>query len=166
MAFAFIRAASGAFRKAFKDTFVRTGVSGLGTATDGSVWDATAVRGTWSIISNRATGNDANYPMAAVDMGTADVNVSIKSALQGTAAALWVTNSGNWWAVGIDQTQATCNCQTCSTYTAGNYVAGNYVAATYTPGNTNSGNYVAGNYVAGNTICTYYQNSNGACVIA
>ena len=150
MPFPFVGAVSSAFRKAFKDTFSRANQSGLGTATDGSAWPTTAVRGTWSITSSRATGNDANYPMAAVEMGTADVNISLQSALQGTAAALWVTDSGNWWAVGIDQTQATCNCQTCTAYVAGNYVPGNYVA---------------GNYVAGTTFCSFWQNSNGSCPV-
>jgi len=150
MPFPFVGSIAAAFRNTFKDTFSRTNQSGLGTATDGSIWPATAVRGTWSITSSRATGNDANYPMAAVEMGTANVNISLQSALQGTAAALWITDSGNWWAVGLDQTQASCNCQTCTAYVSGNYVPGNYVS---------------GNYVSGTTFCSWWQNSNGSCPI-
>ena len=157
MARSFIAAQFASVRKRFIDTFTRSNQSGLGTADDGSSW--TVTRGSWSISSNTAVGNDANYPMAVQNMGVKDVTVSVKGALQGTAAALWVTDSGNWWAVGIDQTTTSCNCQTCYNYFP-------YYPATYTPGNYVSGNYVAGNYVAGNTVCTYWQNSNAACAIA
>lgn len=116
-----------AVRKRFYDTFTRSNTTGgLGTATDGSLWNA--VRGTFTVVSNKATGDTSNYPIATQKMPTSDINLSISSASQGAAAALWVTDSGNWWAVGIDQTTTSCNCQTCSQCNA--YSGGNCASST------------------------------------
>lgn len=100
-----------AVRKRFYDTFNRADQSGLGTATDGSLWRQ--IRGAFSISGNKAVGDSNNYPMAVVDLPFSNVDIALTGITQGSAAALWVTDSGNWWAVGIDQTSVT-NCQTCS----------------------------------------------------
>ena len=116
-------------RKTFKDTFDRANTAGsLGTSSDGSLWSA--IRGTFTVSTNKAVSVDAasSYPAATVDMNTQNVSISIKGATQGTTAALWVTDSGNWFGVGIDQTQVSastlsageralisCNCGTCET---------------------------------------------------
>lgn len=142
------------------DTFVRGNTSGsLGTASDGSVW--TAIRGIFAVVSNKASGDTTSYPIAAQTL-VADVDIQINDISQGTGAAIWVTDSGNWWAVGADSgTGSNCNCSTC------------YNTATYTPGNDV---YVAGYnnapyyYQYGCTTCYNngtaiyrYQSSNGAC---
>lgn len=106
-----LSSAAAAVRKRFFDNFNRADQSGLGTASDGGFWRQ--IRGSFSISGNKAVGADNNYPMAVVDMPFSNVEIDISGATQGSAAALWVTDSGNWWAVGIDQASVT-NCQTCN----------------------------------------------------
>lgn len=101
----------GAVRNRFFDNFNRANQTGLGTATDGSLWKQ--IRGQFNISGNQAVGADNNYPMAVVDMPFSNVDIALTGVTQGSAAALWVTDSGNWWAVGIDQVSQT-NCQTCN----------------------------------------------------
>jgi len=106
---------SSAFRKVigtagsnpFNDDFNRTDGS-INPAEDGGVWQA--IRGTFQISGNKASSlNDSNYPIAAVDSFTSNVDIDIKGTT-GTGAALWVTDSGNWWSVGTVQTSEQCNC--------------------------------------------------------
>ena len=159
-----------ATRKRFYDSFTRTDTSGsLGTATDGSKWNA--IRGTFTVATNKASsGSDANYPMATQSMPTTNVSVSLQDVTQGASVALWAVDSANWWAVGVDRTVDNAyNCATCYNYNAiiagnayYNYVPGN-AYYNYVPGNAYY-NYVAGTYVG--ATCGYYQNSNGACPIA
>ena len=133
----------GAVRKAFFDTFNRSNQSGLGTASDGSLWDA--IRGTFNIVSNKAEGQTpSGYPLASVSMPSEAVTINLKGVTQGSTAALWITDSGNWYGIGIDQEPVNCNCQTCSN-----------------PGNCSQYSYVcnAGNYfcdVVGNRYCSAY----------
>jgi hypothetical protein len=67
-----------------------------------------------------------------------DADIKLSDISQGSAAALWVTDSGNWWAVGIDQAAGeSCNCQTClgtnaATYAWNNGSGGNPYNYTYT----------------------------------
>ena len=92
-------------RKIFKDTFDRANTAGsLGVSSDGSLWSA--IRGTFTVSTNKAVSVDAasSYPAATVDMNTQNVSISIKGSTQGSTAALWVTDSGNWFGVGVDQT--------------------------------------------------------------
>jgi hypothetical protein len=103
-------------RNIFQDTFNRSNTtSSLGIASDGSLWSA--IRGTFKITTNRASSTDAasTYPLATVDMPKEAVTINLKGVTQGSTAALWVTNSGNWYGIGIDQAPVQCNCQTCST---------------------------------------------------
>jgi hypothetical protein len=118
---------AGSVRKIFKDNFNRSDNAGsLGQSSDGSMWSL--IRGAFSISTNKAMSSDAasSYPIATVDMNTQNVSISIKGATQGTTAALWVTDSGNWFGVGVDQTTVSastlsageraligCNCGTC-----------------------------------------------------
>lgn len=119
-----------AVRKRFFDNFNRANQTGLGTATDGSLWRQ--IRGAFNISGNAAVGDTNNYPMAVVDMPFSNVNIALTGVTQGAAAALWVTDSGNWWAVGIDQTSVT-TCQTCSNVTAnsGSNCSGNLNAVNW-----------------------------------
>lgn len=122
-------------RKRFKDTFNRSNEVGLKTASDGSRW--TIVRDGFDVISQKAVSATADYPIAIVEMPTQDNQVSLYDTAQGSSAALWVSDAGNWWAVGIDQESASCNCQTCTgcnAYTQGScieYQVVGYNADTY-----------------------------------
>ena len=153
-----------ASRKIFKDTFNRANQTGIGTASDQSTWGI--IRGSFNITSNKADGQTpANYPLASVDMPKETVTISLSGITQGSTAALWVTDSGNWFAVGIDQETITCNCQTCST--PGNCATTNYSCnesgypcnANVTPCNVWTSPCNAGNYfcdVVGNRFCRSY----------
>jgi len=99
-------------RKTFTDTFNRANQSGLGTASDGTRWSI--LTGAWEILSNKARGGSTSYPLATVTMATVNNNVELRGVSQGATVALWVTDSGEWWGVGIDQVAENCNCQTCS----------------------------------------------------
>lgn len=128
-------------RKKLFDSFDRTDQSGLGASTDGSLWKS--IRGSWSISGNSANSNsDTNYPIAVVDMPSTDSSVVIKNAQQGNAASIWVTDSGNWFAVGMSQGQVDCNCQY-----ATQYVNGNFQEAWY---------YYAGNFAGYYSLSGYY----------
>jgi hypothetical protein len=138
-------------RNAFKDTFNRSNTSGgLGKADDGSYW--TALRGIFVVSGNKAATSDAanTYPIASITMPDSpldqDVSISLKGTERGTGAALWITDSGNWWAVtsGRDAGE-NCNCDTCTTCNAGNCDSGNC---------STNGNCIAGN-------C----NVNGPCTL-
>jgi hypothetical protein len=100
-----------AVRNILADTFNRTdSASVIGNATDGSIW--TILRGTWGISTNKASSSTAasSYPLATVDMPFTDIQTDIVSTAQGSAAALWVTDANNWWAVGITQEPENCSC--------------------------------------------------------
>jgi hypothetical protein len=104
-----------AIRKSFVDTFQRSNTStDPGIATDGSRWNV--LSGTFNIANNTLTTSTAasSYPMSVVDMGVQDVNIGISSPGQGAMAALWVTDSGNWWGVQTFSQNESCNCVTSS----------------------------------------------------
>lgn len=154
----------GAVRNRFFDNFNRANQTGLGTATDGSSWRQ--IRGQFNISGNQAVGADNNYPMAVVDMPFSNVDIDLFGITQGSAAALWVTDSGNWWAVGIDQTSVT-NCQTCVDCIGTNSSFCN----SFTPGYTNciqTGTNsatcnAAGNQFGGNCQSTFAFQFGGNC---
>lgn len=154
-------------RKRFIDVLSsRSDTTGsLGTASDGSKW--TPLSGVIQVFSGKAkattTPTDlspgSDYPMSVIEMPTLDNTVKIKNTENGSAAALWVQTSSDWWMVGVEATFNVIPGPT--TYTAGttNYTgtAPNYSASTvfytsaaptYTMGVTN---YTAGptNYTSG-----------------
>lgn len=102
-------------RKRFLDTFsARSNTTGsLGTATDGSTWDA--VNGTIQVTTGAATatttpsGGSAGtaYPMATINMPTTNNTILIKNTNEGSAVALWVQSSSDWWMVNVEGTQTT-----------------------------------------------------------
>lgn len=113
-------------RDKFADTFNRTdSASDLGRTSDGSLW--TVIRGTWGIATNKASSSTAAslYPLATVDMPKQNVQIDLLDTANGTGAALWVTDSGNWWGVAVDQetvtTYSTCNASNCNAYANGSY---------------------------------------------
>ena len=152
--------------RTFIDTFNRANETLL-RSSNGGLWNI--IRGTWTVASNKAATADAasTYPLAAVNMATSNVDISLKGVSQGSTAALWVTDSGNWWGVGIDQATTSCNCQTCTTnyntiyYYISSYTCGN----AYCQGNCATTNYVCNAYnytcnVVGNRYCKTYSGGN------
>ena len=98
-------------RKKFADLFNRADTENdLGITADGSRWDA--IRGVFKISSNRAVSDSdpSSYPMATVNMPIQDVEISLTDIDSGAGAALWVTDSGEWWSVGLQQEEVDCNC--------------------------------------------------------
>jgi hypothetical protein len=95
-------------RKRFIDAFsARSNTTGsLGNATDGSLWDATSQ--TIQVTSGKAkatttpSSSGTSYPIATVSMPTSNNTIKIKDVEQGSAAAIWVQSSSDWWMVGID----------------------------------------------------------------
>lgn len=143
-------------KKTFQDTFNRPDES-LERASDGGLWNI--VRGTWSVVSNKISTSSlpTSYPIVTSNTETDDVDISIKDISQGTVAALWVSNSGDWWGVGIDrEAGVNCNCQTCA-----NYVTNYYTCAT--------GSYyckATNNYSCSGSNCsqTGYIKVTGSCI--
>jgi hypothetical protein len=126
-------------RKVFRDTFNRADVSGdIGRASDGSAWQN--IRGTWKILNNKVQATTSDYPIIAQTMNTTNNQVELYGTSTGSAAALWVTDSGNWWAVGLVQEPTDCNCtyyyNTYYYYTSSNCPA-------YSPGTWNGVNCIA-----------------------
>jgi len=151
-------------RKIFTDTFNRANQSILGTSSDGTDWEN--IRPGFSISSNKAAAsNPSEYPLAAIEFPSSNVSVSLSGVDQGSSAALWVTDSGNWWAVGIDQAPTTCNCQTgsnCESFSGGN------CAAFASSGGNCSGNFtlLAGDCRANTqppAYCTTWGTNTGTC---
>ncbi len=124
----FVGQVASSVRKRFSDVFSsRSNTTGsLGRATDGSAWDATS--GTIQITSGAAkattlpstAGN--SYPMATVVMPTGNNTIKLKDVGQGTAAAIWVQSSADWWMVGIDSEYNTIPGNTSYAYSQNAYV--------------------------------------------
>jgi hypothetical protein len=139
-------------RKVFRDTFDRADVSGdIGRASDGSTWQN--IRGTWKIFNNSVKATTSDYPIISQTMSVPNNQVELYGTSQGSAAALWITDSGNWWAIGLVQEPTDCNC----TY----YYNTNYSYATGTCTGQNAGTYNGVNcatYSSGSTCNAYTTN--------
>lgn len=134
-----IGAIASSIRNKFIDTFDRADTTtGLGTASDGSLWRA--LRGNLKVTSNKASTSDAasTYPAASISMPKNDVTISLTGTGNGGGSLLWVTDSGNWWATDIYQytyssawyySQATGN-YNCNAYA--NAIGCDIVTANYT----------------------------------
>ncbi len=174
-----IAGAINSVRRGFRDTFTRSDAASLGTSSDGSLWNV--VRGTFSIVSNKAVGDSASYPMATVTMPTQNAAISLSDIGAGGGAALWVTDSGNWWAVGVYRQSEDCNCtEYYNSYTYSynysyvfsynytysySYVSGFNVAncTSWSTGECCSGYYVCNSYNTSNCCgytCGSYNTSN------
>ena len=137
-------------RKRFLDTFsARSNTTGsLGTATDGSSWDA--VNGTIQVTTAAATatttpsagGAGTTYPMATVSMPTNNNVVKLGGTNEGSSVALWVQSSSDWWLVSIEGVQTV----TTNYASAQNYVYAFTRNLTYATTNTvyNVTNYTTG----------------------
>lgn len=133
-------------RKRFIDFFQRGNtLSGLGPSVFGGLWDL--VRGDWKIDGFAAVSEDSPeaYPMATVTMSEEDVDMYVYDISNGAAAALWVTDAGNWFAVGVDQHSIECNCEVgteCNRWNSSN-VTGYY---TFESGGRNAYTFASGQY--------------------
>ena len=107
----------------FEDDFSTDpdGPGGFSGAEDGSRWEALA-GSIWSIVSGKAktTTAPSSYPVAAIyaipdSPLDQDVSITLKGTTPGSGAALWISDTGDWWAVttGIDGGE-NCECDTCT----------------------------------------------------
>lgn len=102
-------------RKRFFDAFsVRSDTTGsLGTATDGSAWDA--VNGTIEVKTGAAKSTTipsagaagTAYPMSIVTLPQQDARIELDGTNEGSAIAIWVQSSSDWWMVNVEGTQVT-----------------------------------------------------------
>ena len=112
------------FKASVLDSFNRTTSGNLGTADSGQAWNAT--QGTWFSNGAQAQSNDSasNYSIATIDTGSASNIQTVGATTNGTGAAQWVTDSGDWFGVATGQEVVntlyyyTCGCSTCSTCSA------------------------------------------------
>jgi hypothetical protein len=155
-------------RNVFTDSFNRSNAGELGEASDGSRW--IALRGVFTIFGNKAKATSAanTYPIASISMPDSpldqDVVITLKGTTPGTGAALWISDTNNWWAVTTGkEVGENCNCDTCSTCNAGNCNAGpcttngNCIA-----GPCNAQGNAFGNFTAGNVNAYTGNNQNAA----
>ena len=140
------------FKASVLDSFNRSTSGNLGTADSGQAWSATL--GTWFANGSQAQSNDSasNYSIAAIDTGSTSNIQTIGNTTNGTGAAQWITDSGNWFGVAAGQEIVntvyyySCGCSTCS--------ACQY-AVTVGPVGVGCGCYGGGTYyyVCGTTYC-------------
>lgn len=160
-----ISGAISSIRRRFVDTFNRADSGSLGAASDGSLWNI--VRGAFSISGNKAVGGSTDYPIAAVTMPHQNVAISLSDVGAGGGAALWVTDAGNWWAVGVYRQSEDCNCTeyyNSYTYSYNYTFSYNY---TYTYSYSYLSGFNQGNCNAYNSSCCAYNyclyNTGGNC---
>lgn len=137
------------FLDQFDDTFEE--------ATDGSFWKS--LRGAWTVTGSKASSSSAanTYPIASIDMpeNQGATSISMKSMGQGTGAALWITDSGDWWAV-VAGTDAGfgCSCTTQSNFKCSANACNSYICNGFNcpaPNNCNT------------TFCSSSCSSNNTC---
>lgn len=118
-----------AIRKRFYDNFAgRSNTTGsLGIATDGSQWDT--INGTIQVTTAAATATTTPtsgaagtaYPMAIQNMPTNNNIIKLGGTNEGSAVALWVQSSSDWWMVNVEGTQVTNTNYAGATYWSYNY---------------------------------------------
>ena len=65
------------------------------------------VRSGWGYENNKvASASPSTYPLISAPIKNSDVTISLKNPGIGTGAALWVTDSGNWWAIITEQQES------------------------------------------------------------
>jgi len=153
---------SSSIRKRIIDFFERPNTSSdLGINNDGSRWDL--IKGIFFVSGQRARtqNNPEEYPIATIQMSKSDVNLFLYDIDNGSGASLWVTDSGNWFAVGVDQHPVDCNCEVgteCNRWNSSNITGwtttetGGRNAFTAQTGETCTTRETGGRNVAGYTI--------------
>lgn len=155
-----ISSIASSIRKKFIDTFSsRTNTTGsLGTATDGSSWNA--INGTIQVTSAAAkattipAGGAAGtaYPMATVKMPTGNNTIKLSGTNPGSAVAIWVQSSSDWWMVNAETVSVT----NTNYATAPNYVSGYAPPSYYYTFTSKTGYYYVTNYAVGANYIAYY----------
>ena len=102
-------------RKRFIDIFSsRSNTTGsLGTASDGSQWEA--VSKVIEVQAGKAVANyvpqptdaGSEYPIAVVNMPTQNNIITLEDTDIGSGVALWVQTSADWWMVSVDSSYNT-----------------------------------------------------------
>ena len=116
------------------------------------------VRGSWRASSNVATSDTAplQYPLVSVPMSSPNVTISIKNPGIGTGAALWVTDSGDWWGL-VSSQVLSAGTGACGSFNAYNPCSG---TNPYNPCGTTNG-YSGGNCAGTGGTCN---TSGGNCI--
>jgi hypothetical protein len=125
-------------RKRFIDIFSsRSNTAGfLGTASDGSSWEA--VSKVIEVQDGKAVANyvpqpsdgGSEYPIAVVNMPTQNNIITLEDTDVGSGVALWVQTSSDWWMVSADSSFTTIPGATNYT-SAGSYIRAYTSQATY-----------------------------------
>lgn len=145
---------------------------GLGASTSGQVWNA--VNGTINVVSGAATTTTtpnagspgSSYPISTVPMPTFDNIIRLSGTNEGSAVALWVQSSADWWMVNVEGTQVTNTNYASAVYWSYFYTSGtvkysypyNYTY-NYSVGTPYSGFAADGNFSSGPT--SYYVTTQG-----
>lgn len=158
--------------KAFS-SFIETYIGGVFR----SGWKV--ISGSWSVVSGKSSTSTASslYPIQTTQMSDPNVTIDIKNPGMGTGSSLWVTDSGNWWAVVVQQEECVA-CGGCTSYSYYNPCATtnpafyNYYGCNTNPVSYNTVNctsfnatfynsitYGGGNYASGGN-CRSYNASN------
>ncbi len=101
---------SSAIRKIFRDIFsARSNTTGsLGTASDGSQWEAVSkvieVQGGKAVANYvpQPADDGSEYPIAVINMPTQNNIITLEDTDIGSAVALWVQTSADWWMLSVD----------------------------------------------------------------
>lgn len=171
MARAFLGSIFDSVRKLFYDNFAgRTNTTGsLGIATDGSLWNAvnqtiqvtSAAAKATTIPSSGSAGT--TYPMATVNMPTANNVIKLSGTNSGSGTAIWVQSSSDWWLVNAESVNNTVtNYASSPVYTSGYSAPSYYYAFTSISGYHYTTTYAQGaNYVANYIRNTYSIKGSG-----
>lgn len=129
------------FVSEFKDFFERANATTLGTSPTGQAW--TAPRGTWNINGGKAqiTTSKATYPIALVDAGLTDFELTANEMVPGVGVIVRGEESNTWWGL------VGWNNQTAYTYSfcpqalvnQGYCIVDNICQQTYCPGGYQTG---------------------------
>lgn len=139
-------------RKLFFDFFNRPDTTdSLGITPSGARWDA--VRGFFRVSNNRAIpfSSSETYPLASINFPHEDVTIELQDIDNGSGAAIWVSDGGDWWATVVDQTEVDCNCDTdirCDRYNSRNITGYN----TFESGGRNAYTYQSGTFCSGGNV--------------
>jgi histone arginine demethylase JMJD6 len=97
-------------RKTFTDIFSARAntIGSLGTASDGSQWQA--ISKIITVLSGKAVANyvpqpadaGSEYPIAVINMPTQNNIITLEDTDIGSGVALWVQTSADWWMVSVD----------------------------------------------------------------
>lgn len=128
------------------------------------------LKGTWGVSSSKLTTSSASstYPVTVVDALVPNVKIELKDVGQGVGAALWVTDSGNWWAAAPQQQAEDCNCSQYSYSCSCSLCAGSYCSSyscscgnsNYTPASGGGCEWLDCQTQYGNFCSSYYANGN------